>query len=361
MKTEKKLKTKKPLLLILNTREKVVFARHLSVMLEAGIPLHEALTVLNDSIATSSLQYILRIAMADVADGLPLHTSFAKFPRLFDTFFINAIDVGESSGKLSQTLLYLATQLEKSEDLKGKVYSALLYPVIVFVGALGIGVYLSFFLLPKILPLFTSLSVKLPVTTRTLLFVSGWLSKNWPWALGISVGVVVAVGLLMRITAVRYAFYQVMLRLPIFGPLTQNLQTAKFSRVLGTLLSSGVTIVTALNVTAESTDNPVYKKELVKIAHSMERGETIGSELKQYPRLFSRTTVSMIGIGERTGKLSDSLLKLAEFTEREVDLATRNLSTLIEPVTLLIVGVLVGFIALSIITPIYQITQGIHA
>ena len=143
---------KKPLFPSLTTREKVVFARHLSVMLDAGIPLHESLGVLKDQVSSPTLKYVLQNALADVADGLPLHASMGKFPKLFDTFFINALNVGESSGTLSSTLTYLATQLEKSEDLKGKVYSALFYPAIVFVGAIGIGVYLAFFLLPKILP-----------------------------------------------------------------------------------------------------------------------------------------------------------------------------------------------------------------
>lgn len=356
-----KKQIKKPLLLSLKTREKVIFARHLSVMLDAGIPLHEALEVLNDQIASPTLQYVLSVAIADLADGLPLHSSIAKFPKLFDTFFINAMVVGESSGTLSATLKYLAAQMEKAQDLQGKVRSALIYPVIVFVGALGIAVYLAFFMLPKILPLFISLKVKLPPTTRALLFASTWLTNYWPWAIGVIVAVIGIVALLLQIARVRYALAQLVLRLPVFGELTRNLQMSKFSRILGTLLSSGVTIVTALNVTAESTDNPVYKKELEKIARSMERGETVSGELRLYPKLFSKTAVSMIGIGERTGKLSESLLSLAEFTEREVDTTTQNLSTLIEPLTLLIVGALVGFVALSIITPIYQITQGIHA
>jgi len=159
----------------------------------------------------------------------------------------------------------------------------------------------------------------------------------------------------------RFAFYHVMLSVPVVGHLMQNLQTAKFSRILGTLLSSGVTIVTALGVTAESTDNPVYKKEIDLIARAVDRGETIGAELRLHKRLFSLTTASMVGVGERTGKLSESLITLAEFSEREVDRTTRDLSTLIEPITLMVVGLLVGFVALSIITPIYQITQGVHA
>lgn len=354
-------KLKKPLFLSLNTRDKVNFARHLAVMLDAGIPLHEALGVLEEQIADPSLQYVLRSAIADLADGLPLHMSIAKFPKLFDAFFINAMSVGESSGTLSSTLRYLSVQLEKSEDLKGKVQSALLYPAIVFTGALGIGAYLAFFMLPKILPLFTSLNVTLPPTTRALLAISGWLAAYWPWFVGGVILLAVGISLLARINAVRYAFYQALLRMPVAGKLVQDLQTAKFSRILGTLLNSGVTIVTALGVTAESIDNLVYKKEIEAISHAVDRGETIGAELRLHKRLFSLTTASMVGVGERTGKLSESLITLAEFAEREVDRTTRDLSTLIEPITLMVVGLLVGFVALSIITPIYQITQGIHA
>ena len=330
-------------------------------MLNAGIPLHETLEVLNDQIASPSLQYVLGVALADLADGLPLHNSIAKFPKLFDTFFTNALAVGESSGTLSSTMEYLATQLEKSEELHGKVRSALIYPLIVFFGAVGIAIYLAFFLLPKILPLFLSLNVKLPATTRALLASSTWLSTRWPWAMLAILLTILGAWLLLRIAKIRYAMSTFFLYLPIFGTLIKNIQMAKFSRILGTLLSSGVTIVAALQITAESTDHPVYKRALEKIARSMEGGETVSSVLHIHPKLFSRTAVSMIGIGERTGKLSESLLSLAQFTEREIDVTTQNLSILIEPITLLLVGLLVGFVALSIITPIYEITQGIHA
>ncbi|MEK7473316.1 MAG: type II secretion system F family protein [Patescibacteria group bacterium] len=352
---------KKPLFLQLKTRDKINFSRHLAVMLDAGIPLHEALSVMKEQIVAPSFRYVLQTAIIDLANGLPLHTSIAKFPKLFNPFFVNALGVGEASGTLASTLRYLATQLEKSESLRGKVRSALLYPVIIFTGALGIGIYLAFFLLPKILPLFTTLNVRLPPTTRALLAVSGWLTGYWPWMLGGLVLAIVGLFFLFKIPRVRFVIHSLLLRLPVVGKLVQNIQTAKFSRILGTLLSSGVTIVVALNVTAESTDNPVYKSELEAVAQSVERGETIGDELHRHRSLFSSTTAGMVGVGERTGKLSDSLIALAEFTESEVDTMTRDLSTLIEPITLIVVGLLVGFIALSIITPIYQITEGVHA
>ncbi len=351
---------RKPLYLSISTRDKVVFTRNLAALLDAGIPLHEALGVLEEQFNQPSLRYVLGVTIADLADGAPLYASLAKFPRVFDPFFVNAVTVGESSGTLSSTLRYLGTQLEKSSDLHGKVSSALVYPAIVMAGAVGIGIYLAFYMLPKVLPLFVTLKVKLPPTTRALLAITGFTTKEWPYLIAGILGTIILVALLFRVRPVRYAFYRAMLSMPVMGDLTRNVQTAKFSRILGTLLTSGVTIVQALRITSSSTDDPVYLGEIGKIAAAVERGESIGEELRARPLLFSRTTSSMIGVGDRTGRLSESLINLAEFSEREVDVATRNLSTLIEPLSLILVGVMVGFVALSIITPIYQITQGIH-
>ena len=266
----------KPAFLHLSTKDKVIFARHLAVMLNAGIPLQESLVVIEEQVAQPSLQYVLRSAIADLGDGMQLHTGLEKFPHLFDSFFVNAISVGESSGSLSSTLLYLATQLEKSDELSGKVRSALLYPSIILLGALGIGAYLAFVLLPKILPLFVSLKVNLPPTTRALIAVSGWLTKYWHVALIAAAVAIVLLGLLMRIHRIRYAVYFFLHYLPVFGGLTRDVQTAKFARILGTLLSSGVTIVTALNVTASSISDPVYRAKLEQIRTALQEHGGVG-------------------------------------------------------------------------------------
>lgn len=360
MKKKKEVKIQKPVFLTVSAKEKIIFSRHLASMLDAGIPLHEALGILQDQIAQPTLKYIISISINDLADGLPLHTSFAKFPKIFDSFFINSINVGEASGTLPETLRYLSIQLEKAEEVRSKVKAALLYPVIVFFGSIAIGIYLAFFMLPKIVPLFSTLSVKLPPTTRALLAISAWMSEYWLFLLAGLIVLTTGFSLLMKINAVSYSFYRILLMIPVVSRLFREMQTAQFSRILGTLLSSGVTIIPALKVTTKSIDNPVYKRELQVITESVERGETIGEELQKHPQLFSRISASMVGVGERTGKLSESLINMAEFTEQEVDDMTRNLSTLIEPVTLMLVGLLVGFVALSIVTPIYQITQGIR-
>ncbi len=159
--------------------DKILFAKHLAVMLEAGIPLRDALEVLKEQVSNKSLRHILGIMIKDLSGGQVLAFSLAKFPRVFDPFFVNVIEVGEASGTLPASLNYLAAQLEKTQDLRGKTRNALIYPFVVFIGAIGIGIYLGFFMLPQLVPLFASLNTELPPTTRILLFITAWLRSSW--------------------------------------------------------------------------------------------------------------------------------------------------------------------------------------
>ena len=270
----------RPVFLSLASGEKIIFVKHLAVMLDAGIPLREALTVLNEQLTQPSFRYILTAAIVDMDNGLSLHTTLEKFPKVFDAFFSNAVSVGEASGTLPNALRYLATQLEKTEELRGKIRAALFYPAIVLVGAVGIGMYLSFYLLPKLLPIFASLRVTLPPTTRALLTSSRWLQQHWlAFFLGIVV-VITTCALLLRIRKIRYVEQRALLALPILGTLIKNIETARFARIFGTLLNSGVKIVPALTMTSHSLENLVYQNAFQTIAAAVERGETVGSVLK---------------------------------------------------------------------------------
>jgi len=296
--------------------------------------------------------------LADLADGFPLSSSLAKYPRIFDSFLTSIIAVGEESGSLSGQLLYLAIQLEKKQELTSKVRGALFYPLVVMTGALGVGTYLAFFLLPKLLPLFNSLHIELPITTRILLAFSKGLLLYWMWVGGGLILAVIIGIVLWQFRPIKHFGHRMLLAMPIFGRLVRDIQLVQINRVLGTLLKSGLQIVPALKVTSASVSNLVYVDALDETVIAVERGETLASTLKGWKRLFPGTAVSMIGVGERTGSLPRSLLAMADFSEREVDNLTKNLSALIEPLLLLILGVVVGFVALSIITPIYQLTQG---
>lgn len=350
---------KQPLLFSIAFKEKIFLAKHLAVMIKAGIPLREALAALLEQAHTPSLRYLLSTCIIELEGGQVLGHCLEKFPRVFNPFFTNAVSVGESSGTLSSSLSYLSAQLEKANELNGKVRAALIYPIIVFVGAIGIGGYLSFFLLPQLTPLFTSLGSELPPTTRLLLAFTTFVRQHWPLLSAALVVLIAAFIFLWQLKPVRRSIHHFFVFVPIFGGLVKQIQTTQFSRILGTLLTAGIKIVPALRITAGSLGNLVYQKELTAVAAAVERGEQIADELKVRKGLFTETTISMVRVGESTGHLSDSLITLAEFTETELDQQIRNLSSLIEPVVLVAVGLLVGFVALSIITPVYQLTQSL--
>lgn len=346
-------------MLSIKSREKIMFAKHLAIMLDSGIPLKEALEVMSGQVSSKNLQRMLSVMIRDLSDGFTLSSSLEKFPRVFKPFSVSIIRVGESSGTLPNALHYQAQQLEKAKELEGKIKGALTYPIIIFFGAIGIAAYLSFGILPKLMPMFTSLNVNLPPMTKALLAISNFIRFKW-WLILAVVGAVSLISfLLYRIKSVKYFVHGMLIRIPVFGPLMRAIQVAFFTRILGILLSSGVQIVQAIAVTAVSSSNLVYQKALKDISERVERGEAITDELEKNSNLFPKITTGMIKVGDRTGRLAESLMNAAEFSEKEVDEATKTLSTLIEPITLLLVGGLVGFIALSIITPIYKITEGI--
>jgi len=343
----------------ISTNEKIMFSKHLAIMLEAGIPLREALEVMREETSSKAIRRILDVGIADLSNGFALSTSLEKFPRVFRSFTVNMVRVGESSGTLSKALLYEALELEKSHELVGKVKGALTYPIIIFVGAMGIAGFLAFYILPKLIPVFGSMSVQLPATTRALLAGSTFIRTHWLMILGALVLLAAAVNAAWRIRPVRFALESAILRIPLFGKLIRGVQVAHMTRILGTLLTSGVQIVEAIRVTSRSTENLVYKRTLDRIAVEVERGEEITAQLTKERALFPAIVTGMVKIGDRTGKLSESLITAAEFSEKEVDVLTKTLSTLIEPITLLLVGGLVGFLALAIITPIYGLSSGI--
>lgn len=345
--------------LTIGAREKITFAKHLAIMLDSGIPLKEALEVMSGQVSSKNLQRMLSVMIRDLSDGFTLSSSLEKFPRVFKPFSISVIRVGESSGTLPSALKYQGQQLEKERDLDGKIKGALIYPCIIFFGAIGIAAYLSFGILPKMMPMFTSLNVDLPPTTKALLAMSDFIRFKWMYILAVVAVLTITSVLLLRVRAIKLAFHKMLLRIPVFGPLMRAVQVAFFTRILGILLSSGVQIVQAIAVAAVSSSNLAYQNKLKEISERVERGESITDELEKNPQLFPRMTTGMIKVGDRTGHLAESLMNAAEFSEKEVDEETKTLATLIEPITLLLVGGLVGFIAISIITPIYKITDGI--
>lgn len=340
-------------------QEKINFARHLSVAVKSGLPLLESMRLIEKQTTSKSFSKLLGIVIQDVNNGQSLAQGLARFDYVFGEFFINIVRVGESSGNLSSSLLHLSEELKKQRDINHRVKSALVYPMVILLATTAMTIFLTTVVFPKLLPIFSSLKVELPLTTRIVIAVLKFLNLYW---IHLIVGVVIlAVGfrLLLRIKKVHAIFDRIMLVMPIFSPIIINLTLANFTRSLSVLLKSGMTLVDALFVSRGTFHNMFYRKHVDAVAETVRRGENMAKYMMTMPKLFPPMLVGMINVGENTGNLEENLLYLAEYYTEEVDNTVQNLTSLLEPLLILGMGLLVGFIAVSIIMPIYSITQGL--
>ena len=338
--------------------DKVLFTKHLSVMVKAGLPLDESLRILREQASSPAMKSVIRTLIKVIESGSPLSDGLRLFPKVFSDLYVNVIRAGERSGNLQKNLEDLSVQLAKSYELRSKVRSAMAYPVLVLISAVIIGLSLAFFVLPKILRLFKTFKVQLPLTTRVLIWFAE-LFDNHALLIALIV-LVLAIFLpwLARRKSVRPLLHKFMIKIPVFGRISVNNNLALFCRTLGTSLTSGLPIIQAIDVTSKTFENLAYRRSLAGMSAQLQQGRSLSSTLAVntlYPPIVYR----MIAVGERTGKLDEVLMFLAEFYESEVDVTTKNLSTIIEPLLLIVIGLIVGGLALAIISPIYQITGSI--
>lgn len=342
----------------LSTKEQASFAKRLAFLIDAGVPLIEALSMLEAQAKTRTHGELLKRVVSATASGQSLSKSFAAFPRFFGNFAVQIVRVGESSGTLSGSLLHLAEELSKRERLRAKIAGALIYPAILTLATVGITVFLMTYLFPKLLPIFASLDAELPLTTRIIIGLSGFLaSYGWLLLLGVIVLSLLFVYVHKKSAWLRYASDELVLKIPFIGSMLQAYHVANASRTLGLLLRSGMRLSEALPVTAETAGNLVYKKCFLELSEAVIRGEKMSNGLARSSHYFPALFTNLVAVGERSGSLSETLLHLAELYDAEVDEFARNLSTLIEPLLMVVMGVIVGFIAIAIITPIYGITE----
>ncbi|MDP3741154.1 MAG: type II secretion system F family protein [bacterium] len=341
-------------------QDQILFAKRLATLIRAGVPVVAAMKIIRKQAQTSFSKRVYDTMITDVENGQFLHTSMQKFRKIFGDFSVNIVRIGETSGTLQENLNYLADELKKKQALRRKVIGALVYPVIIVIATLGITALLTLYVFPKILPIFKSLNFELPWTTRVLIFSSDFFGNYWYFIFGALAVLFVAFLLLMRMERFRYFVHHIVLSIPLLGRLAKNYQMANFCRTLGLLLRCDVMIVEATRITANATTNLVYREALHIISNNVTRGEKMSQYMDKKTRLFPPILSQMVTVGETSGNLSDTLEFLAEMYENEVDELTKNLSTVLEPVLLVFMGMIVGFIAVSIITPIYEITQNIH-
>lgn len=336
--------------------ERALLARHLALMLRSGLTVDRALEILASQTTRRGFRDALRRVRADVQRGDALSVACGRFPGIFSPLFIAVLRWGEAGGVLAESLERLAQQLEKDAQLRGAVRSAMVYPAIVVGATVVLGVVLSTFVLPRLLKVFEAFDFPLPLATRIFLLVGTAVSQQGLKLLLGAVALVFLFVLLLRVRALRPFFHRVMLGFPIVGGLVRDVNLARMERILGSLIRSGLPILEALTVTSQALGNERYRRALVELLAAAQRGRPVAEVLAATPKLFPPLVSQMVAVGEETGKLQDVLLYLADFTEEQVARTTKNLATTIEPILLVIVGVVVGGVALAIITPIYQFT-----
>jgi len=337
-----------------SSTERVLLARHLALILRAGLPIDRALEILQQHGRNKGLKNAITDIVGLVRKGESLSDAFVRYPAVFPPVFIAVVRWGEVGGSLVESLEHLAVQLEKDHDLRVKVRGAFIYPAIVIGATVIVGVIMSVFILPRIVGLLESFKVNLPFTTRLFLALARFLLRYGLYLLPLVVILPVGLFFLFRLRALRPVFHRFLLRIPIIGSLVQQVNLARFDRILGSLLRSGIPTVEALTITRDSMGNVQYRRAVQAVVETASTGTPISREIEKH-KLFPPIQVQMVAVGEATGRLADVLLYLADFTERDIDQRTKNLATAIEPLLLLGIGLIVGGVAVSIITPIYQL------
>lgn len=352
------LQTSLPFFNRVKMRDVVVFARQLAVMMTASVPIVQGLRILTRQTENVTFKIIISEIADEVDGGAKFSAALARYPQVFSNFYINMVRSGETTGRLDETLNYLADQQEKDYDLQSKIRGALIYPVFVVSGMLVMGIGMMIFVIPKLVDILRETGATLPFTTKMLIWVSNFLVKDWWLVLAIIIIFFMLFRTVTRSAAGRERFDTFKLRMPIFGAVYRKVYITRLSRSMSTLLGSGVPLPQSLEIVADVVGNAVYKNLTLKTIKEVEDGNPLSTTFGQSP-LVPPMLAQMMNVGEQTGRLDYVLGKLADFFAKEVENGVTSLVTLIEPIILIVLGVGVGLLVSAILLPIYSATTSI--
>ena len=339
--------------------EKILFARNLGAMLSAGLSLARALAVIERQTKNPRLGSVVAELSGAVRRGETLHSAAAKFPHVFSKLFVAMVRAGEEGGEMPQALVVTSDQMERMYVLKKKIRGAMLYPIIIVCAILGIGTFMMINVVPTLASTFKEMGAELPASTRAIIAVSNFLVEYTILAFSILVIGVGGIYTALRTEAGGRAKDFVFLRIPIIGPIVKEVNAARTARTLASLLSSGVDVVTSLEIVQDVVQNHYFKKVIAQAKENISKGEPLSSAFVRAENLYPAFVGEMISVGEETGQLTEMMKKLAIFYEDEVDRKTKDMSTIIEPFLMLFIGAAVGFFAVAMISPIYQLSDNI--
>lgn len=333
----------------------VIMTRQLATMIQSGLVLSEAIDILASQQTNKRFKEVLGEVLRDIKSGLDLASALKKHPDVFPPLYSNLIKAGESSGKLDSVLLQMASSLEKDREFKARVKGAMIYPIVISLMMVGVMMIMMLFVIPKLTSLYTQSNMELPLPTQILIGSSGFMISYWWLMLILFVAGIIIFRKWVQTPGGKYAFDVFLLKIPVVGRVIEGTSITNFTRTFGLLIAAGIPILDSLMIVTDVVGNSVYKRALEKSAHGVERGLLFSSQLEQLG-VFPRIVPQMIKVGEETGKIDEIAFKLSEYFESETDHLVKNLTVIIEPVILVILGIGVAFLVLSIILPIYKLT-----
>lgn len=339
-------------------REQALFAQQLAFLQESGTPLHENLSLITQHTVSQRKAEILHDITMHVKEGLFLSRALMPHRHAFHPLTLSLIRVGEESGSLSTNLHHLAHELRKRAELHHKVLSALIYPFFVTIATIGVTSGLILFIFPKLTPLFATLNIPLPITTTVLLSIYHTITESWIEILGMLILLsIVTMYAFLSFERVRYFVHTCLIHLPIIGTITRLYNSVQCTRTLGLMLNSGIQLRDALTLTSELTSNLCYKHIYETLHAHSEAGGQLSDILRRHRSLFPDMLPDMIHTGEHSGNLSATLMYVSTYYETDMDDRIKNLSNSLEPLLLICMGLTVGFVAIAVITPLYEITR----
>lgn len=337
----------------------VIFSRQFATMIDAGVAIVRCLDILEGQTKDPALKPVIAQCKKDVKGGLSLTDAFSKHPGVFSRLYVNMVKAAETGGILDKILDRLATFLENEQEIRSKIKSAMIYPILVLSFAVIMVIGLMMFVMPKFKEIFIQMNVDMPPTTQVLFDISTFMQQYWYILLGLTVGGFFFFKYWSKTENGAWQLDVIKLKLPVVGELVQKMAISRFSRTFATLIASGVPMMRSLEIVSETAGNRVIAKVIDGARSSIREGQKITTPLEQ-SKMFPGMVTHMIDIGEETGRLSEMLAKVADFYDAEVDTAVKTLTSLIEPLLIVMMGGLVGFIAISIMGPIFKLVSSIN-
>jgi type IV pilus assembly protein PilC len=340
--------------------DKITFIKNLGVMIKAGLPVSRALKILATQTTNKKFAKVVADIARQVEGGTALADAIGKYPNVFSAIFVSMVRAGEVSGNLETNLHYLADQMQRDYDLMSKAKGAMTYPIVIMV-ALGIVGFLMFtFVLPKLTATFVDLNVELPFMTKIVIAIVDVFANYG--VIMLMLMILAAAGFIYwrKTTSGKNVIHKAVLYMPIFSAIVMKINIARFVRVFSSLIKSGMSIVEALEVSSHVVGNVYYQRSIAEAASKVKIGSPLSTGFKKYPKLYSDLVIQMMEVGEESGTTDTVLTEVAEFYEADVDQTMKNLSSILEPVIMMVIGAVVGILAVALITPIYNITQSIN-